>query len=522
MAADPSSLNEIYGNPVKILGEGHYGTVILTDKKYAVKITDRKIDELTNVEMNSMIIPSCIDHPNIIKYHDIYIGTKNISLIMDVYDNDISSAMQQDYKMFRPVRIFKSLCSQMINAVAYLTSRDIIHGDIKPPNILFKKISDYDYMFVLADFDFAHNRVCSSDKKISRHGNLYTPGYRPPEILIAEMKEEIPPDSFAGEVWALGITLAFIYRGEPSFLLDLDEIKRFVAYEDGGELSSSILPWKYHQRSFTVNPEVETFVRRMINFEPKRRVDIFTLQNDPFLHNQKLEKIPSVPCHRRILFFDRSFNFTVIEQTEELKIYWTQLTEWMLSIQNIYSPEFSSDIFIMAVELIMRYMISDTPGKGRMGGIGAAALYLAATFFNLSMSLSLFSSLTKFMFSAEEIDEKAIELLILFNYDLCAKTGYDEIYRYNGLIDSKILDLAVDVLKLAYTRLDLFAQNNTPQIILYLTTLFYNVELYNLNDDSKNMAELWKRKFLEYFYPIRSDEEYSQTHVTEIINSWVK
>jgi len=521
---------ETYGVPIQVLGKGTYGTVIMTDKGYAVKLMKRKlieeemdyddktvsIRELSNSEINSMVYPLALDHPGIIKYHNISIGTEDISIVMDAYENDIWSGLRQDPGMFKPIHIFRSLCTQMVSALAYLTSRDIIHGDIKSANILYRKISDSAYTFVLADFDLAHDRVCYQTS--IRHTNMYTPGYRPPEMLL---DEEHRYSSDKSDVWALGVTFAFTYSGDLPYL-DMDGIKDHLAYERDGDLSSLFPAWSSPLQPLVAdNPEVETFVRRMVRFEPKSRASIFELQSDPFLDGTG-DKIPHIPCYQRIGAFDRKFNFTVIEQTEELKAYWHKVTRWMLVIQEEYSRVLTPNMFIMAVELMGRYMIAGGSGEGNLQSIGCSALYLAAVFFGITIESILLSSFTNYTFPAEKVVDLAIEILIVLKYDLCAKTDYDEIFRYTGIRDQKILDLAGNLLKLSYIQMELFANPNNSRIVLYLAAKHYKKQVFVTNPTIEAEIAEWQLEFLGSWKS--SDVEYlpegGRETMIKMIETW--
>ena len=82
------------------------------------------------------------------------------------------------------------------DALYYVHSHGILHHDVKPQNIIFGRQRGA----VLCDFG------CSSTVSTQvTPSDAGTPGYIPPEYLIN--KRGLP-----GDVWALGLTMAFVER----------------------------------------------------------------------------------------------------------------------------------------------------------------------------------------------------------------------------------------------------------------------------------------------------------------------
>jgi len=100
----------------------------------------------------------------------------------------------------------KNITFQLIEGLNYLQSKNIIHGDIKPENILkFGNIFKYS--------DFGMSKLCNIKYT---DNNLYTFFYRPPEISknIFDLKSDI---------WALGCTLYELYYDKRYFTLSINK-----------------------------------------------------------------------------------------------------------------------------------------------------------------------------------------------------------------------------------------------------------------------------------------------------------
>jgi serine/threonine protein kinase len=94
--------------------------------------------------------------------------------------------------------IQNTIMLDMSNALEYIHNQNIIHLDIKTSNIL---IDDTEKRAVLCDFGLSHR---SSISQIYSTGGG-TPSYIPPEYLLDQRRGK------AGDIWAFGVTLLFVF-----------------------------------------------------------------------------------------------------------------------------------------------------------------------------------------------------------------------------------------------------------------------------------------------------------------------
>ena len=136
----------------------------------------------------------------------------------------------------------KNITLQLIDGLNYLQSRNVIHGDIKPENIL-KFNNTFKYS------DFGMSKICNIKYT---DNNLYTFFYRPPEIAknIFDLKSDI---------WALGCTLYEIYYN-----------KRYFTLSANKEL--------YHI-SVEYNDQIYNIIKQMVEEDLVKRLDIIQLCN---------------------------------------------------------------------------------------------------------------------------------------------------------------------------------------------------------------------------------------------------
>lgn len=534
-----SSLIERYGKPVEELRAGTLSEVFITEKNYAVKITKRQnvtvkgfdnnlitTKELLPSELSSIVYPLCLNHPNIIKYFNVFVGTDDISLVMRIYEGDVVDLLDIPGNVFHDMRLYKSLCFQMVSAVAYLTSRGILHGDIKPENILYQHVDANTIKFVLADFDLAQSRNCQAKQK--RYGVYYTLNYRPPEFLI-------PYDRYdeSADVWALGITLASIYKHGLVFQGEDEKTVISELYDhvppEMGPFSSA---WKkFHEGRtesynipFTSNSVVEKFLRKMIHLEPSRRISIFDLQYDDFLAPPfQPYIIKHNTCVDKINYFDRQIEFKMLLRIPTIKSAWSDIINWFLKHQPKLKKRMDSiQITLGAIELAARYfLIQPNIDNREYNLIFLASMYITIIFDGDIIVSKFFSSEDKYNITASDVIDKAVEILSDINFDLCAKTKYDEIYRHKGIISNKILDSATELLLIAFNHLRWFVDYDSADIAFQLSTFYHSKGIYTLNISERKL-NVWKKTVKKIYHKHKSDYRKRFRNARKVIKSWKK
>ena len=167
---DPWSLYK----ELKDLGNGSYGVV----KKVCLKKNPETIRAMKIIEKNKylsidndklldeIIILKNLDHPNIVKLYEFFEDEKNYYMVSEFCDQgDLYDKMQKLFYMNQIV--VKFLMEQVLNAVAYLHSRGVFHGDIKLENIMLYTTTNKDkekLRFTLISKQLTYNK--SLEKKI--------------------------------------------------------------------------------------------------------------------------------------------------------------------------------------------------------------------------------------------------------------------------------------------------------------------------------------------------------------------
>jgi len=179
-----------------------------------------------------------LDHQHIMKAENIEVDTNDILKIVQIKaDNDLYKNL--NYKKINIATKLKYM-RQLTEAVYYLQQHNIVHGDIKPHNILL--VNDN---IKLSDFSLSRlilKEPCQCQKK------SYTLAYRPPEIK--ENKIYLKSD-----IWALACTLYEIYYNKVYFNIS----KEFKTY---------------HIKSNKINNTFDNLINSMLSIDVNERYSI--------------------------------------------------------------------------------------------------------------------------------------------------------------------------------------------------------------------------------------------------------
>jgi serine/threonine protein kinase len=201
------------------------------------------------------------------------------------------------------------IASQLLSALAFLHSRDIVHRDVKPENILLVSQDEDDLSVKLADFGLA--RVLHHDQNHGHGEPSNTLPLTPPSKRRSRAYSRVGSDyyaapeiSFGGDrgydsavdMYSLGVTLYILLCGHPpasrprcgSFILDNDfssdeSHNGFVSQDDGEDndedddnfysASSLATPIDFPLKLWRhISPSAKNLVRKMLHRNPDRRI----------------------------------------------------------------------------------------------------------------------------------------------------------------------------------------------------------------------------------------------------------
>nr|XP_054540582.1 cyclin-dependent kinase-like 3 isoform X19 [Pan troglodytes] len=225
---------EMYETLGKV-GEGSYGTVMKCKHKntgqiVAIKIFYEKPEQSVNkIAMREIKFLKQFHHENLVNLIEVFRQKKKIHLVFEFIDHTVLDELQHYCHGLESKRLRKYLF-QILRAIDYLHSNNIIHRDIKPENILVSQSG----ITKLCDFGFA--------RTLAAPGDIYTDyvatrWYRAPELVLKDTSYGkyvyfgiLSAFPRPVDIWALGCMIIEMATGNPYLpsSSDLDLLHKIV------------------------------------------------------------------------------------------------------------------------------------------------------------------------------------------------------------------------------------------------------------------------------------------------------
>ena len=210
--SDPlfTKYNLSYDFDGKLLGKGTFSHVYKTynseSKQYcAIKVLRPKHQNYSKKEIKYLI--KLGKHENIIPIQDYFIFNKHICIIYPLYCSNLYQLLVIKHNLYKKKYISKNILGlkiytvkkvahDILTALEYIKSKNIIHADVKPENILIERNDDTRTMkFVLCDFGSAYN---GNSNFYGYHQSRF---YRAPETVFR------CDCTYAIDMWSIGCIL---------------------------------------------------------------------------------------------------------------------------------------------------------------------------------------------------------------------------------------------------------------------------------------------------------------------------
>nr|AGY49605.1 protein kinase D [Anopheles stephensi] len=213
---DMSQLYQIF--PDEVLGSGQFGIVYggvhrKTHRAVAIKVID-KLRFPTKQEAqlkNEVAILQNLSHAGVVNLERMFETPERIFVVMEKLKGDMLEMILSHQNGRLNERVTKFLITQILVALKYLHSRNIVHCDLKPENVLLSSDNEFPQV-KLCDFGFA--RIIG--EKSFRRSVVGTPAYLAPEVLRNKGYNR------SLDMWSVGVIIYVSLSGTFPFNEDED------------------------------------------------------------------------------------------------------------------------------------------------------------------------------------------------------------------------------------------------------------------------------------------------------------
>ena len=255
----------------RCIGHGGFGKAnlslhILSGRIVAIKSMNKKkgIYSKRNILHEIKLMKKLRGHKNIVKLFEKF-ENKNYTFI--VMENIIGGNLLQTVKKMTKLteNQSKNIFKQLIETLKYIHSKNIVHRDIKPHNILLTLNNE----IKICDFGVGKEIL----KGTLVNETCGTPAYIAPELLYDK-----PFDPYKSDIWSCGVVLYFMLTGFVPFKGDNDN-----------QLHNNIMKGIYPIID-NISNECNDLIKNILEVNPNKRFSLNDILNHSWFKDFDLKK----------------------------------------------------------------------------------------------------------------------------------------------------------------------------------------------------------------------------------------
>jgi serine/threonine protein kinase len=288
---------------LSVLGEGSFGKVFLvkmknTEEEYAMKVLKKSFlvsNRQLKYAVSEWSILRQLKHPFVVSLHYSFQTAANLYMVLDYCPKgDLMDYIEQKVKMNEDQARF--VMWQIILAIRYLHSHNIVYRDMKPENVLI----DSENNWKLADFGLAKEGI---EKLQIANSFCGSPAYLPPELLLNNKNGK------EGDYYQLGVLLYELLVGMPPFYSDNMNI-----------LYQAIQRGKY-QMPFHLSVDAQDLISKLLEKKPKKRLADDQILTHPFFKDVDWKAVEEKSIPSPLVFEGK------VEEKEKVEEEWSNFQD---------------------------------------------------------------------------------------------------------------------------------------------------------------------------------------------------
>jgi eukaryotic-like serine/threonine-protein kinase len=233
------------------MAEVYRGTDIVLERTIAIKILTDRADDVRMRFLREAQSMAMLNHRNIVGVYDAGESDDVSFIVMELVDGrTLRDVPVEEMTTHRAVRYFIDL----LEALQFAHSHDIVHRDIKPTNVMILKDGTVKVM------DFGLSRRTTEMSNATQAGEIVgTIAYIAPERFLGK------PADARSDLYAVGIVMYEIFAGTVPFKHPNDDLVAIIF----SQVNEQPAPPR------TVNPgiphPIERIIMRLLEKDPERR-----------------------------------------------------------------------------------------------------------------------------------------------------------------------------------------------------------------------------------------------------------
>ncbi|XP_067139715.1 peripheral plasma membrane protein CASK-like isoform X3 [Centruroides vittatus] len=270
---DVYELREVVGKgPVSMVRRCVHRT---TGRQFAVKIVNvNKFTSLPTLGMEDLkreaTICHMLKHPHIVELFETYSSDGMLYMVFEYMEGSdlcFEIVKRASAGFVYSEAVASHYMRQILEAVRYCHSNNIIHRDIKPHSVLLAS-KENSAPVKLSGFSSA---IQLNNASSVESGHVSSPHFMAPEMIKKKSCGK------AADIWSCGVLLYVLLSGNLPFLGNKEQLHESIC---SGRLNMSSLAWQY------IKEFAKDLVRRMLVLDPFERITVDEILKHPWIKDR--------------------------------------------------------------------------------------------------------------------------------------------------------------------------------------------------------------------------------------------